>query len=402
MNYQSHYDALVSRAKSRTLTTEEYTERHHIIPRCMGGNDHMDNLVELLPEEHLIAHLLLVKIHPENNKLVYAAHGMRNGFNNVNRVNNKKYAWLKKRHAKMIGENSKNMVNAINIITGTSGQYSKGEFDSNDDLIGVTNGNVNVFDKELGYYVSVDKDHYHKNKDRYLTSGAGKTLVWNKITNEKEHIEVASIDDEIHVKYVSCFNMDTGESELERQDVFRDSDHLVGNGTGMVPVVDSRDGKTKRVSLDEFYSNKEFYQHKSKGNVSVIVKSTGKTKQVSKEEFYKNRDLYYTTNEKFKTVYDTRTMTKVRIPTEDFKKYDYYVSNQSKKFNIYNSNGELMFETFGNFNKVCDDNGLPKNALQRSRNNGEPIYLNVGPSNEKNLKKKGLLKFKGWYVRREK
>lgn len=94
-------------------------------------------------------------------------------------------------------------------------------------------------------------------------------------------------------------------------------------------------------------------------------------------------------------------MTKVRVSLEDYKKFDFYVSNKSKRFNIYNSSDELMFETFGNFDKICKDNGLPVCALKGSRKSGEPIYLRAGPSNEKTLEKKGLLKFKGWYVRRE-
>jgi hypothetical protein len=41
---------------------EDYFEFHHVIPRCMDGMDDPTNLVELMPEEHLIAHLLLAKI----------------------------------------------------------------------------------------------------------------------------------------------------------------------------------------------------------------------------------------------------------------------------------------------------------------------------------------------------
>jgi hypothetical protein len=56
MNYKKIYDQLVERATSRIL--EDYTETHHIVPRCMGGTDSLDNLVELTPEEHYLAHQL--------------------------------------------------------------------------------------------------------------------------------------------------------------------------------------------------------------------------------------------------------------------------------------------------------------------------------------------------------
>jgi len=70
MNYSSIYSSLISRAKDRSLSG--YVENHHIIPRCMGGNDSSVNLVKLIAREHFIAHLLLVKMHPTNLKLVKA------------------------------------------------------------------------------------------------------------------------------------------------------------------------------------------------------------------------------------------------------------------------------------------------------------------------------------------
>ena len=92
MNYQKHYDTLMNRAKNRLL--EGYSERHHIIPRCMGGTNRKDNLVTLTAEEHYVAHQLLVKMHPDNDKLIYAAKMMTiSGSDNIR--NNKLYGWLK-------------------------------------------------------------------------------------------------------------------------------------------------------------------------------------------------------------------------------------------------------------------------------------------------------------------
>lgn len=90
LNYHSIYSSLISRAQSRSLDC--YTETHHIIPRCMGGDDSKSNLVELTPEEHFIAHQLLVKMHPTESKLIYAASWMRSRV-----ANNKQYGWIKRR-----------------------------------------------------------------------------------------------------------------------------------------------------------------------------------------------------------------------------------------------------------------------------------------------------------------
>ena len=79
MNYQAIYNSLIERGKHRTL--EGYSEKHHIIPRCMGGNNDSENLVKLTAREHFIAHRLLVKIHPEIHGLKNAVWRMCNGNN---------------------------------------------------------------------------------------------------------------------------------------------------------------------------------------------------------------------------------------------------------------------------------------------------------------------------------
>lgn len=51
---------------------DEYHERHHIIPRCMGGGNEKENLIDLFAKEHFIAHKLLALENPDNNSLIYA------------------------------------------------------------------------------------------------------------------------------------------------------------------------------------------------------------------------------------------------------------------------------------------------------------------------------------------
>lgn len=61
MNYKRIYDNLIKKAKERNKI--DIFETHHIIPRCIGGNDLENNLVNLTPKEHFIAHKLLCKIY---------------------------------------------------------------------------------------------------------------------------------------------------------------------------------------------------------------------------------------------------------------------------------------------------------------------------------------------------
>lgn len=91
-----HYDSLIERARNRSILPGVYFEHHHIIPKCLDGTDDIENLVKLFPEEHYIAHLLLVKIYPDEKKLIYAARMMCIGSSN-NRRSNKEYAWLKEK-----------------------------------------------------------------------------------------------------------------------------------------------------------------------------------------------------------------------------------------------------------------------------------------------------------------
>ena len=51
---------------------EEYHERHHIIPKCIGGGNEDNNLIDLFAREHFIAHKLLAKENPSEEKLAHA------------------------------------------------------------------------------------------------------------------------------------------------------------------------------------------------------------------------------------------------------------------------------------------------------------------------------------------
>lgn len=93
MDYVKIYQSLIN--KARNTQYKGYTEVHHIIPRCMGGTDDPLNLVTISPEEHHTAHLLLVKIHPNNHKLVHAASMMTRG----KYRNNKLYGWIRRKLA---------------------------------------------------------------------------------------------------------------------------------------------------------------------------------------------------------------------------------------------------------------------------------------------------------------
>lgn len=80
MNYQKIYNSIVERAikENRKKFKGIYYEKHHIIPRCMGGIDNNSNLVLLTAKEHFMCHLLLIRIYTNNSKLWYSIDMMAN------------------------------------------------------------------------------------------------------------------------------------------------------------------------------------------------------------------------------------------------------------------------------------------------------------------------------------
>ena len=60
------------------IIDDDDKERHHILPKCLGGSNAPDNLVDLTLEEHFIAHKLLTEENPESKPLAYAFRRMSN------------------------------------------------------------------------------------------------------------------------------------------------------------------------------------------------------------------------------------------------------------------------------------------------------------------------------------
>lgn len=67
--------------RGRFACGEGYHERHHILPKCMGGGNEEENLIDLYAREHFEAHRLLALENPENDKLALAWFRMSHGKN---------------------------------------------------------------------------------------------------------------------------------------------------------------------------------------------------------------------------------------------------------------------------------------------------------------------------------
>lgn len=77
--YKKWYDLIIERANTRDAKSMEVYEKHHILPKSLGGNDKKENIVILTPKEHYICHLLLVKFTcgKSRRSMAWALHRMR-------------------------------------------------------------------------------------------------------------------------------------------------------------------------------------------------------------------------------------------------------------------------------------------------------------------------------------
>lgn len=58
--YSRWYNTIIKRAQTRTIIG--YVEKHHIIPKSLGGSNAKSNIVSLTAREHFICHMLLPKM----------------------------------------------------------------------------------------------------------------------------------------------------------------------------------------------------------------------------------------------------------------------------------------------------------------------------------------------------
>lgn len=66
MDYKAIYYKIIENAKKETENGNRhvgYFEKHHILPKSLGGNNDENNLVKLTAREHFVCHWLLVKMY---------------------------------------------------------------------------------------------------------------------------------------------------------------------------------------------------------------------------------------------------------------------------------------------------------------------------------------------------
>ena len=107
MTYEQFIQNILE-TRGRFACGNKYHERHHILPKCLGGTDEEENLIDLFAREHYIAHQLLAKENPDNDKLTYAWWAMSHWINETTqeryKITSKEYEEAKLTYSKFMSE----------------------------------------------------------------------------------------------------------------------------------------------------------------------------------------------------------------------------------------------------------------------------------------------------------
>jgi hypothetical protein len=118
MNYNEVYHSLINTRKNLNRSKDSgIYEKHHIIPRCMGGDDSPRNLILLTPREHFIAHILLYKANKNTEfeiKLGHAASSFMCKNYDEKKISSKQYEICKK----ILVETKKKLIGELNSFFG--------------------------------------------------------------------------------------------------------------------------------------------------------------------------------------------------------------------------------------------------------------------------------------------
>jgi len=202
MNYSKVYFQIIEKAKVRTLT--EYGEWHHIIPKCLGGKNNKDNLVFLTAREHYICHQLLVKMNPNNSKLLYAAN-MMVVHNTSNRSFNKRYEWIRKEFQK--NHPCKNIETKQKISNTLNNYYSSEDYKRKSDLRKEKYRETRFCKCGCGQsfevYKKSKKQYMHCSHSRpdYSNHSLKMKRIYDQLTIEEKHVRMMNQQKKMGEKY---------------------------------------------------------------------------------------------------------------------------------------------------------------------------------------------------------
>ncbi len=135
---------------------------------------------------------------------------------------------------------------------------------------------------------------------------------------------------------IMCVDLRDDNHKLVSREDYDNSEYYKFITAGKVAVKDLRDGTTKNVSQDD-YEKFDYYEAFNKGKVNVKDLRDGNNKQVSKSDF-DMCDYYVSVNNECVTVIDDRDGITKHVSKSDYDKYEHFVSIAKGSITVIDKN----------------------------------------------------------------
>lgn len=234
-------------------------------------------------------------------------------------------------------------------------RISSEQFYSNQDSYeAVSKGKLRILDSNG--FKTIDSIDYDKSKHK--TPSSGKVSIVCKDSGKTMSIKLEDFDDAIHKKvFGGIVATKDGINQYVSKEEF-ESLNLSGAHKNKVTAYD-KFGILRHVDKEEYFRDKQKYKHVTEGTVIVKHKVTGECKRIPKEFIDLHRELYYISTEGFRTVFSINDRKFKNIPASEFDK-DLHKLAQDKKFIVYNKDGDVILEYWGNKKDFLSAKKLPE------------------------------------------
>lgn len=354
----NRYNKFINTIKHQGTRTLQYSEIHHIIPRCMGGTDDPSNLIVLSFREHFLAHWMLYMAYPKSYKLANAFHYMCSVIKGTPQrrkemrlqygITGRAFAAVKTRLRDLGNIDLKGIVNCYDTEHGQKVKISSLEYSLYPERYQFhTKGKLNCYNKITDQYEYIGTDIYYANKDFYMVS-TKKNLpktpfkVYDPLTGQIKPMpydEVVSInknrskEDRLLrvIKHKLTVENEHGQKVTVTLDEYKQG-NFKHNLTDMIPVFDLEDQKNKILSKIDYEANPQRYLTSTKGKVLAYDTVEGKSLLIDKSLFDKAR--YVGQTKDLTTVFDKIEQKYVQITKDQAKDKSRYQGPCTGKINV--------------------------------------------------------------------
>lgn len=232
--YYFIYYKIIEQSKSRNISG--YVEKHHIIPKSLGGTNNKSNIAHLTAKEHFICHRLLTKFTTGKNQLAMSRAAWRITHSNINhqrlKISSSLYEKLKIKsaedHSKLMKNIPKTTEHIANMKNAFKGRKSSFKGKTHSDKVKIessirikknkTNGD-GVYSKEAREKRIASRKgytHSEETKRKISESQKGKTVIVSDQTKSKISETLKERHQDHHLKGKVAHNRGKSRTDEEK------------------------------------------------------------------------------------------------------------------------------------------------------------------------------------------